>query len=238
MLSNILFLLAVTGQIIALELAPTDQTSFTYPDDGAGVPLPFPDQIAELTGLSDWPEIWVTPPFTPNMAALYNPAATDILPDITEPPLASGTILPTHTRRRSSNGVDFCQTFDDGPTDVTSGLLDYLLSVNQKNTFFEIGSQISQNYLLTVREYSEGHEIADHTWSHPDLTTLTSEEVYAELAWTIYAIHSAIGQTPKLFRPPYGNINDQVRMVAAQLGLTVSYPGNLQANRIGCYLDR
>ena len=96
--------------------------------------------------------------------------------------------------------------------------------MNQKNTFFEIGSQIVQNYPLTQREYSEGHEIAIHTWSHPDLTTLTAEEIYAELAWTIYAVHSSIGQTPKLFRPPYGNIDDNVRMVAAQLGLTVCSP--------------
>jgi len=213
----------MSGQIIAQELAPTDQTSFTYPNDGAGTALPFPNDIAELTGLSDWPEIWVTPPFTPNMAALYNPSATTIIPDITAPPLPAGK---SHLTKGGaiSDCIDFCQTFDDGPTNVTSGLLDYLLSVNQKNTFFEIGSQIIQNYPLTVREYCEGHEIADHTWSHPDLTTLTSEEVYAELAWTIYAIHSSIGQTPKLFRPPYGNINDNVRLVAAQLGLTVPPP--------------
>src|SRR5271169_3468630 len=122
--------------------------------------------------------------------------------------------------------LDFCQTFDDGPRDVTSSLLDFLDSVNQKNTFFEIGTQIIGNYPLTQREYASGHEIAVHTWSHPDLTTLSPEAVYAELAWTIYAIHSAIGQTPKLFRPPYGAINDQVRLVAAQLGLTVTFPGN------------
>ena len=97
MLSNILlFLAAVIEQIIAQELAPTDQTSFSYPDDGAGIPLPFPDEIAQLTGLSDWPEIWVTPPFTPNMAQLYDPAATAIIPDITQPPLTSGTINPPH----------------------------------------------------------------------------------------------------------------------------------------------
>jgi peptidoglycan/xylan/chitin deacetylase (PgdA/CDA1 family) len=50
---------------------------------------------------------------------------------------------------------------------------------------------------------------------------MSGQQVYAELAWTIYVIHAAIGQTPKLFRPPYGNINDNVRMAAAQLGLTV-----------------
>jgi peptidoglycan/xylan/chitin deacetylase (PgdA/CDA1 family) len=93
--------------------------------------------------------------------------------------------------------------------------------VNQKTTYFQIGSQIVVNYLLTQRQYSEGHEIAVHTWSHNDLTLMSSEEVFAELSWCIYAIHSAIGQTPKFFRPPYGSINDNVRMVAAQLGLTV-----------------
>lgn len=95
--------------------------------------------------------------------------------------------------------------------------------MHQKTTFFEIGSQIVISYPVTQRAYASGHEIASHTWSHADLTQLTGEEVYAELAWTIYAIHAAIGQTPKLFRPPYGAINDDVRSVAAQLGLTVLF---------------
>jgi peptidoglycan/xylan/chitin deacetylase (PgdA/CDA1 family) len=132
--------------------------------------------------------------------------------------------------------LDFCQTFDDGPTDATPTLLDFLDSVNQKNTFFEIGSRIIVNYPSTQREYASGHEIAVHTWSHPDLTTLTPEEVYAELAWTIYAIHSAIGQTPKLFRPPFGSINNVVRQVAAQLGLQVLPPSQTIAH-IGCSLE-
>ena len=119
--------------------------------------------------------------------------------------------------------LEFCQTFDDGPTNVTSTLLDFLDSVDQKTTFFEIGSQVVQNYQLTQREYASGHQIADHTWSHPDLTSLSPQQVYAELAWTIYAIHAAIGQTPKYFRPPFGFINDNVRRVAAQLGLTVNF---------------
>lgn len=219
MILKVVYLIVLSG-IVAQELPPTEQTSFTYPPDGAGIGLPFPDDIASLTGLSTWPEIWVTPPFTPNMQKLYNPAATAILPDIIAPPNAVG-MSPL---KYISHMKDFCQTFDDGPTDVTSGLLDFLDSVDQKNTFFEIGSQIIQNYQLTQREYASGHEIADHTWSHPDLTTLTSEQVYAELAWTIYAIHSSIGQTPKLFRPPYGSINDNVRQVAAQLGLQVFSP--------------
>ena len=128
---------------------------------------------------------------------------------------------------KSSNCIDlvlvFVQTFDDGPTNVTSTLLDYLDSVNQKTTFFEIGSQVADNYLLTQREYASGHQIADHTWSHPDLTQLSPEQVYAELLWTIYVIQASIGQIPKYFRPPYGFINNNVRTVAAQLNLTVRF---------------
>jgi peptidoglycan/xylan/chitin deacetylase (PgdA/CDA1 family) len=120
--------------------------------------------------------------------------------------------------------TDFIQTFDDGPTNVSSILIDYLGTVNQKTTYFQIGTNIADNYLLTQRQYSEGHEIAVHTWSHNDLTLMSGQQVYAELAWTIYVIHASIGQTPKLFRPPYGNINDVVRTAAAQLGLTVFSP--------------
>jgi len=88
---SVFLLAALAAEITALELAPTEQTSFTFPQDGFGVPLPFPPEIAALTGETAWPELWVTPPFTPNMAALYDPSATTILPDITVPPNANGS---------------------------------------------------------------------------------------------------------------------------------------------------
>jgi len=219
--------LAVSPSIISgQQFTPTDQTSFSYPANGAGVTVPFPSEIAQLTGETDWPERWVTPPFTPNMQTEFNPSATAILNDIVVPPGANGThpLLSPSSWEFVNILLDFCQTFDDGPTNVTSILLDYLDSVSQRNTFFEIGTCVADNYLLTQREYASGHEIGVHTWSHPDLTTLTPQQVYAELAWTIYVIYASIGQTPKYFRPPYGAINDQVRQVAAQFNLTVHTP--------------
>ena len=232
MLSNTLFL-ALTCGVMAQELAPTQQTLFNFPANGTGVSLPFPSNVAQLTGLPAWPARYVSPPFTPNMAKSFNPSATATFPDILVPPVARGT----SNMRLITNKVEFCQTFDDGPTNVTSELLDFLDSVNQKTTFFEIGSQIIVNYQLTQREYASGHQIAIHTWSHPDLTSLSAQAVYAELAWTIYAIHAAIGQTPKYFRPPYGLINTKVRQVAAQLGLTVHTPPQ-QSLTIGCDMDQ
>jgi len=85
---------AIATVAMAQELAPTDQTSFSYPADGAGIGLPFPPEIASLTGLSDWPAPGVTPPFTPNMAALFNPSATAINGDIVAPPGANGPFPP------------------------------------------------------------------------------------------------------------------------------------------------
>ena len=93
MLSHIVVAIALTaasGDVMAQLLAPTEQTSFTFPANGAGVTIPFPPDLAQLTGLTDWPARWVTPPFTPNMQQTYNPSATTIIPDIITPPAAQG----------------------------------------------------------------------------------------------------------------------------------------------------
>jgi hypothetical protein len=91
MLSNILVALVLAGEIaFAQELAPTEQTSFSYPNNGAGSSIPFPSDLATLTGLSDWPELLVTPPFTPNMAKLFDPNGGSVQPDIVSPPSAIG----------------------------------------------------------------------------------------------------------------------------------------------------
>jgi hypothetical protein len=98
MLPNILvvLLLAMTWGALCQELAPTDQTVFNFPPNGTGVLLPFPPDLAQLTGLSQWPRKWVTPPFTPNMAKLFNPSSKVILPDIVGPPNAKGRLLPQY----------------------------------------------------------------------------------------------------------------------------------------------
>ena len=51
-----------------------------------------------------------------------------------------------------------------------------------------------------------GHQVAVHTWSHPYLTTLTNEQIIAELGWTRQAIRDVIGVSPSMMRPPYGDI--------------------------------
>ena len=72
----------------------------------------------------------------------------------------------------------------------------------------------SYSFLLTYLPFS-----GVHTWSHPALTTLTNEQIVAELGWTRKAIKDVTGVTPILFRPPYGDIDDRVRAIAKAMNL-------------------
>ena len=91
----VLLIIATTfffvSSCFAVFLVPTEQTSFNYPADGWGSEIPFPPYLAKLTGLSDWPALNKTPPFTPEMAlAYYANIGAPFLRDIIVPPHASG----------------------------------------------------------------------------------------------------------------------------------------------------
>lgn len=89
----------VTREYVAQLLAPTEQASFTYPVDGWGRTIPFPEYLAQRTGLSDWPERWKVPPFTPDMADSYNKTfGAAIIDDIITAPYSSGTYIPPGSR--------------------------------------------------------------------------------------------------------------------------------------------
>ncbi|PAV21833.1 glycoside hydrolase deacetylase [Pyrrhoderma noxium] len=111
-------------------------------------------------------------------------------------------------------------TYDDGPAFYTPNLLQYLDEQQLKTTFFTIGSRVLENPATLQTEYMTGHQIGVHTWSHPPLTTLSTEEIIAEFGWTKKIIKDVIGLTPNTFRPPYGDIDDRVRAIAAAMGLT------------------
>ncbi|KAF8927884.1 carbohydrate esterase family 4 protein [Dissophora ornata] len=113
-------------------------------------------------------------------------------------------------------------TYDDGPSPDSPRLYDYLLAHNQKATLFVVGSRIRYYPTLLQRAYKEGHHIAIHTWSHPSMTTLTNEQVVAELKWTEKIIFDTIGVTPLYWRPPYGDVDNRVRNIATQLGYKTS----------------
>lgn len=136
-------------------------------------------------------------------------------------------------------------TFDDGPSLNTPILLDYLGDNNLKATFYVIGSRALGQPDILRQEHILGHEIGGHTWSHPPLTTLTNEEIVAELGWTRKLIKDITGVTTLTFRPPRaffcltrreikqltpscafdcplpteGDIDNRVRAIASQMNL-------------------
>jgi peptidoglycan/xylan/chitin deacetylase (PgdA/CDA1 family) len=97
-------------------------------------------------------------------------------------------------------------TYDDGPAFYTSELLAFLNANDLKTTFFTVGSRCAEFPLTLQVEYMAGHQIAVHTWSHPYLTTLTNDQIIAELGWTKKVIKDILGVTPNYMRPPYGDI--------------------------------
>ncbi|KAG7099544.1 hypothetical protein E1B28_001378 [Marasmius oreades] len=110
-------------------------------------------------------------------------------------------------------------TFDDGPGFYTPNLLEYLDSAQLRATFFTVGSRCISNPKGLQLEYLNGHQVAGHTWSHPALTTLTNDEIIAELGWTRKVMKDVLGVTPNVMRPPYGDADDRVRAIARALGM-------------------
>src|SRR6266853_4567352 len=98
-------------------------------------------------------------------------------------------------------------TFDDGPSaTLTPKLLDLLAAHHIKATFFVIGENVAEHPEIVARAAQEGHEIANHSWSHPNFGKMSDESVRRQLQQTDDAIKSATGKRPTLLRPPYGSI--------------------------------
>ncbi|MFF4616996.1 polysaccharide deacetylase family protein [Nonomuraea jabiensis] len=102
-------------------------------------------------------------------------------------------------------------TFDDGPGPYTDTLLAYLAAYHAHATFFVVGSNVVAYPGVLHRTVAAGHEIGNHTWSHPDLTRLSPARVRSQLGRTDQAIRAVTGVVPRLVRPPYGAFNGTVR---------------------------
>ncbi|RAY14526.1 hydrolase [Actinomadura craniellae] len=95
-------------------------------------------------------------------------------------------------------------TFDDGPGAHTERLLGMLRARNARATFFVLGQNVGLYPQALRRAVVDGHEIANHSWSHPNLTGLPADRVRTEVGRTQRAILLASGRPSLLFRPPYG----------------------------------
>ncbi len=95
-------------------------------------------------------------------------------------------------------------TFDDGPDpDWTPKILDVLKRENAPATFFLIGIQTDKFSGLAKRIYNEGHTIGNHTFTHPDVSNISSTYMKVELNLTERLFASLMGIRATLLRPPY-----------------------------------
>jgi peptidoglycan-N-acetylglucosamine deacetylase len=111
-------------------------------------------------------------------------------------------------------------TFDDGPDPrYTPRILDVLAAENIRAVFFVLGERVEApgGLALVRRAAAEGHLIGNHTFSHPNLTTLSLEDVRAQIMRT-HELIAEFESKRKLFRPPYGACNNAVSAVANELG--------------------
>lgn len=129
-----------------------------------------------------------------------------------------GVFNSVHTTRKV-----IALTFDDGPHGkLTPQLLDLLQREGIHATFFVLGSCVSANPEIVQRMAAEGHEVANHSWDHPRLPSLSPEKFHHQIQDTTDLIEKLTGQKVTLIRPTYGLYNDRVKKdLIENLGLNV-----------------
>lgn len=111
-------------------------------------------------------------------------------------------------------------TFDDGPSRNTPQLLEMLKAYNIPATFFLLGSQIQYFPELVRQMQAEGHEIGNHSWTHPNLKALSADAQAHEIEHTDELLRS-LGVTPLYMRPPYGSFDERTVRIADKMGISV-----------------
>jgi len=136
---------------------------------------------------------------------------------------------PRAVYRVGAGTAQVALSIDDGPVPIYGTLLlDTLRQLNVRATFFLIGQRV-EGYPFFARAIADaGHEIGNHSYSHPDLTKEQPAEVRRQIAWTQEILRNATWQEPRYFRPPAGRYNADVLRIAHEAGLRTalwsSYP--------------
>ena len=134
----------------------------------------------------------------------------------------TGTSIGSDTTTLPSDGSPSTKrialTFDDGPhPEYTAKLLDGLRERNIRATFFVIGENAGRYPELLKRMSEEGHCIGNHTYSHVQLSCVTTETALEEIARTNRIIKEATGRDVLYLRPPYGSLSKEL---SSRIGLT------------------
>jgi peptidoglycan/xylan/chitin deacetylase (PgdA/CDA1 family) len=125
-------------------------------------------------------------------------------------------------RSSSNSRLSWVHTKDNRYHCASEALLDALRTHGWKATFCVLGSQVAQHPKLAKRMLDEGHELANHSWSHRKPTELDEQALLDEVHRATTAIEAATGQRPALYRPPYLALRpDQGVLINRTCGLLV-----------------
>ena len=134
--------------------------------------------------------------------------------------MAPASQLYGRTLTHGNDSSQMALTFDDGPNDPhTMNLLDVLAKHNAKGTFFLIGKYVRQRPDIARAILDAGHEIGNHTDSHPNLILVSAARLRQELADCTNSLEDALGQKVTLFRPPFGGRRPNVLRTSRRMGL-------------------
>lgn len=119
-------------------------------------------------------------------------------------------------------------TFDDGPNpEWTPLFMDVFRKYGGRATFYTHGENMERYPDVAKLMAEEGHELGNHSFSHPHLPELDKEAQSEELLRAEKLIVAATGKRPNTFRPPYLDVNDDVLAVAEQFGYAIIGAVNL-----------
>jgi peptidoglycan/xylan/chitin deacetylase (PgdA/CDA1 family) len=195
-------------------LFPTLVTKITPTDVPTSTDMPSPTDalVFAPTDVPIAPSQEPTPTSMPTPDVSSTDSAGTPTPDVS----ITGSATPTPGGPTPTNVPKMVAlTFDDGPyTPVSTRLLKLLAEYDCKATFFIVGSRVD-TYSDTLRaEYNAGHQIANHTMSHANLNTLTTEKIKYEIEHSNDLINAVVPIGTCWVRPPYGNANSKVKAAA------------------------
>lgn len=164
--------------------------------DDAGRPLTSPTELSV-------PPTEATTPSTTSSVTIPTATASTTTP--------STTIAPPPPRVDCDVARCIALTFDDGPAATTPRLLDVLAAKGVPATFFVLGVQVDGLPEVVARAQAEGHQIENHTYSHPTLTETTLDAAEDEVRRGADAIEAVTGRRPSYLRPPRGETSAALR---------------------------
>ncbi|TLS20854.1 uncharacterized protein PpBr36_10897 [Pyricularia pennisetigena] len=112
-------------------------------------------------------------------------------------------------------------TYDDGPSQLTDKLLNILKEAGAKATFFLTGVNILPHRKVIERAHREGHQLAQHSWSHNSLSRASTQARADEILKPEAAFADVLGIFPTYMRPPYGECNAECEAQLGNLGYHV-----------------